>query len=294
MDVPVSALAAQMHRPPARMRRASGLLWLLPMLVVFATFYAVPLARMVFTSFDGAQFDLRHYRYLLREDIYATVLLITLKISVYVTATTVLIGYPIAYYLSRLRGPALTVGLALVLLPFWTSVLVRNYAWYVLLARKGVINTVLMDLGISTQPLPLLFNTTAVVIGMSYVLVPFVILSVFSVARGIDPLYLKASATLGASPLATFWRVFFPLSLPGVYAGALLVFITALGFFITPALLGGGRVPMIAVLIESQVRGVLNFGVGSALGTFLLVAVLAIYYLFDRVLGTESLFGEAR
>ena len=291
MAVPVSALAARMHRPP-RMRRASGLLWLLPMLVVFATFYAVPLTRMVFTSFDGAQFDLKHYRYLLHEDIYATVLLITVKISVYVTATTILIGYPIAYYLSRLRGPALTVGLALVLLPFWTSVLVRNYAWYVLLARRGVINSVLMDLGISAQPL--LFNTTAVVIGMSYVLVPFVILSVFSVARGIDPLYLKASATLGASPLATFWRVFFPLSLPGVYAGALLVFITALGFFITPALLGGGRVPMIAVLIESQVRGVLNFGVGSALGTFLLVAVLAIYSLFDRVLGTESLFGEAR
>jgi hypothetical protein len=116
MAVPVSALAAQMHRPPARMRRASGLLWLLPMLVIFATFYAVPLARMVFTSFDGAQFDLKHYRYLLREDIYATVLLITVKISVYVTATTVL-GYPIAYYLSRLRGPAL-IGLALVLYRF--------------------------------------------------------------------------------------------------------------------------------------------------------------------------------
>lgn len=271
-----------------------GVVWLLPMLVVFGLFYAVPLVRMVFTSFDGAHFDLNHYRYLFREDIYATVLLLTVKISVYVTAASFVIGYPIAYYLSRLRGASLTAGLALVLLPFWTSVLVRNYAWYVLLARRGVINSLLIDSGISTQPMALLFNTTAVVIGMTYVLMPFMILSIFSVARGVDPLYLKASATLGASPLATFWRVFFPLSLPGVYAGALLVFITALGFFITPALLGGGRVPMIAVLIESQIRGVLNFGVGSALGTMLLVAVLAVYYLFDRVLGVESMFGEAR
>ena len=129
---------------------------------------------------------------------------------------------------------------------------------------------------------------------MSYVLVPFMILSIFSVMRGINPVYVKASASLGASAVETFWRVFFPLTLPGVYAGVLLVFITAMGFFITPALLGGGRVPMIAVLIESQVRGVLNFGVGSALGTLLLAGVLAIYYAFDRLLGVDALFGRKR
>lgn len=274
--------------------RGAGLAWLAPALLVFAAFYVVPLARMVLASLDGLQLDLRHYRYLVREDIYATVLLITLKISLYVTAAAVVIGYPIAYYLSQLRGVALTIGLALVLLPFWTSVLVRNYAWLVLLSRRGIINSLLIALGIMDQPLPLLFNTTAVVIGMTYVLVPFMILSVLSVARAIDPIYAKASASLGASPLATFWHVFFPLSLPGVYAGVMLVFITAIGFFITPALLGGGRVPMIAVLIENQVRGVLNFGVGSALGTVLLIAVLAMYYLFDRVFAAESLLGARK
>jgi putative spermidine/putrescine transport system permease protein len=271
--------------------RGAGLAWLAPVLLVFAAFYVVPLARMVLTSFDAPQLGLGHYRYLLQEDIYATVLLITLKISFYVTTATILIGYPIGYYLSQLRGLALTIGLAFVLLPFWTSVLVRNYAWLVLLSRRGIVNSLLLALGLTEQPLSLLFNTTAVVIGMTYVLVPFMILSVLSVARSIDPIYAKASASLGASPLTTFWRVFFPLSLPGVYAGVILVFITAIGFFITPALLGGGRVPMIAVLIENQVRGVLNFGLGSALGTVLLVAVLGIYYLFDRLFGAESLLG---
>ncbi|HVF62528.1 MAG TPA: ABC transporter permease [Casimicrobiaceae bacterium] len=271
--------------------RGAGLVWLAPVLLVFAAFYVVPLARMVLTSLDAPQFNFDHYRYVLHEDLYATVLLITLKISLYVTVLALIIGYPIGYYLSQLRGLALTIALALVLLPFWTSVLVRNYAWLVLLSRRGIVNSILLALGITDQPLSLLFNTTAVVIGITYVLVPFMILSVFSVARAIDPIYVKASASLGASPMTTFWRVFFPLSLPGVYAGVILVFVTAIGFFITPALLGGGRVPMIAVLIENQVRGVLNFGVGSALGTMLLIAVLGIYYVFDRFFGAESLMG---
>ena len=282
--------------PSRRSRRApelAGLAWLAPMLLVFGVFYAVPLARMVFTSIDGMHFNLRHYAYLWGEESYAAVLWITLKISVYVTLTTLVVGYPIAYYLARLRGLALTIGIALVLLPFWTSVLVRNYAFYVLLARRGVVNSILLGTGLIHDPLPLLFNTTSVVIGMSYVLMPFMVLSIYAVARDIEPVYLKASSSLGASPFATFWRIFFPLSLHGVYAGMLLVFITALGFFITPALLGGGRVPMIAVLIETQVRGVLNFGVGSALGTMLLVAVLLLYYVFDRVLGVQSLLGRS-
>jgi putative spermidine/putrescine transport system permease protein len=289
----LTGVAAGVARRPSRWR-GRGLPWILPMLVLFGVFYAVPLVRMVFTSLDGANLDLKNYRYVATEDIYVTVIIITGKIALYVTTAALLIGYPIAYFISRLRGAAMTLALAFVLLPLWTSVLVRNYAWFVLLARRGVVNSLLQGLGVVGEPLPLLFNTAAVVIGMSYVLVPFMILSIFSVIRGLDPIYVKASTSLGASELQTFWRVFFPLSLPGVYAGTLLVFITAIGFFITPALLGGGRVPMVATLIESQVRGVLNFGVGSALGTLLLVAVLAIYYVYDRVLGVEALLGEAR
>lgn len=262
----------------------------MPAVVVFAAFYAVPLGQMAYRSFGAETPTLRHYAYVFSEDVYFLVFKITFEVGALVTLTALLIGYPIAYVLTQLRGRWLMVALAFVLLPFWTSVLVRNYAWIVLLSRRGVVNTVLMNLGLIDAPLPLMFNVTGVVVGMTYVLVPFMILSLYAVMRGIDPHLLRASASLGAPPRQTFWRVFFPLSLPGVWAGCLLVFIMAIGFFITPALLGGGRVPMIATLIENQVRGVLNWGVGSALGTLLLLAALAVYYVFDRTLGVEQLF----
>ncbi|MGE5536160.1 MAG: ABC transporter permease [Acidobacteriota bacterium] len=279
------------HPLPRARRRGSGLLWLAPVLVVFGLFYAVPLVRMVYASVNGASVSLVNYQHLVEEDVYATVFLITLRVALLVTVASLAIGYPVAYFLSKLRGRSLMVALTFVLLPFWTSVLVRNYAWFVLLARRGVVNSTLMGLGVIDQPLPLMFNMIGVTIGMTYVLVPFMILSLFSVMRNIDPAHLRASASLGASDFQTFWRIFLPQSLPGVYAGSLLVFITSIGFYITPALLGGGRVPMMATLIESQVRDVLNFGMGSALGTALLVAVLAMYYALDRVLGVEHLFG---
>jgi ABC-type spermidine/putrescine transport system permease subunit I len=247
---------------------------------------------MVLVGLDWPTISMENYRQLISDDVYAAVFIVTLKIAAYVTVGSLIVGYPIAYYLSKLNGAGLALALAFVLLPFWTSVLVRNYAWLVLLGRQGIVNSLLLETGIIEQPLPLMFNTTAVVIGMTYVLVPFMILSLFSVMRTIAPVHLRASASLGATRLETFWRVFFPLSLPGLYAGSLLVFITAIGFYITPALLGGGRVPMIAVLIEAQVRGVLNFGIGSALGTLLLIVVLGIYYVFDRLLGIEQLFSR--
>ena len=269
----------------------SGWLWVLPALAVFVVFYGVPLLQMVYRSLGGERLTIEHFAYIFREDVYALVFWITLKVAVLVTVTTLLIAYPIAYVLARLRGWLLVLGLACVLLPFWTSVLVRNYAWIVLLSRRGVVNTLLMSLGLVVTPLPLMFNMTGVVIGMTYVLIPFMILSLYAVMRGIDPVMLRASESLGARPTQTFWRVFLPLSLPGLWSGCLLVFIMAVGFFITPALLGGGRVPMIATLIEAQVRGVLNWGVGSALGTLLLLAVLAVYWVFDRLLGVDHLLG---
>lgn len=273
-------------------RRASGFLWVVPAVIVFGILYAVPLAQMIYRSLGESGLTFEHYAYVLSEEVYYLVFKITFQVGALVTFSCLLIGYPIAYVLSRLHGRWLLIALAFVLLPFWTSVLVRNYAWIVLLSRRGLVNTLLLDLGLIETPLLLMFNVVGVVIGMTYVLVPFMILSLYAVMQGIDPHLLRASASLGAPPRYTFWRVFFPLSLPGVWAGCLLVFIMAIGFFITPALLGGGRVPMIATLIESQVRGVLNWGVGSALGTLLLLAVLAVYYVFDRVLGVEYLFGS--
>lgn len=266
----------------------------MPAVLVSTLLYAVPLLQMIYLSLDAEALSLRHYAYIFGEDVYFLVFRLTFQVAVLVTLAALLIGYPIAYALTQLEGRWRLLALALVLLPFWTSVLVRNYAWIVLLSRGGVVNTLLLRLGLVEAPLPLMFNVTGVVIGMTYVLVPFMILSLYAVMHGIDRHLLRASASLGGRPLQTFWRVFFPLSLPGVWAGGLLVFILAVGFFITPALLGGGRVPMIATVIESQVRGVLNWGAGSALGTLLLITVLAVYYLFDRVLGVEHLLGGAR
>lgn len=290
-------MAAELSAIEARARRgraAAGWLWLAPALLALAIFYAVPLGQMVQRSLWAEGFTLAHYAHIIGEDVYRRVFWITLQVSVLVTLAALIIGYPAAYLLSGLRGRALQLALVFVLLPFWISVLVRNYAWLSLLARQGVVNTTLISLGIIDEPLPLMFNLTGVVIGMTYVLVPFMILSLYAVMHGIDRQLLRASASLGARPLQTFWRIFFPQTLPGIWAGSLLVFITAIGFFITPALLGGGRVPMIATLIESQVRGVLNFGVGSALGVALLVLVLALCLVFSRALSIERMLGGGR
>lgn len=263
--------------------------WMAPALFTFLLFYVVPLGRMVYRSLTDPVLSLQHYRHLLVEAVYRDVFWLTVEVSGLVTVGALLAGYPVAYLLATLRGRAVYIVLVLVLLPFWISALVRNYAWIALLARNGLINTYLIKLGIITTPLPFMFNLSGVVIVMTYVLVPFMILSLYGVMRGIDRRLVRASASLGASRLQTFWYVFFPLSLPGVWAGCLLVFITAMGFYITPMMLGGGRVPMVAVLIDNQVRNILNWGLASALACTLLLAVLVIYYVFDRVLGIDRL-----
>ena len=263
--------------------------WLLPALGFFLVFYVVPLVQMLWRSVSDKGLGLQHYAQIFASDIYINVLISTMKVGVTVAMLCLIVGYPLAYFLSRLTGRWLMLTMIFVLIPFWISALVRNYAWIVILNRRGIVNSTLMALGVIGEPLDLMYNLTGVVIGMSYVLMPIMILALYAAMKGIDPQYARASASLGASPHQTFLRVFVPLSLPGVWAGSLLVFIIAIGFFVTPAILGGGRVPMMATVIEGQVRGVLNWGFGSALGVLLLGAVLIVYLLFDRLLGIEYL-----
>jgi len=179
----------------------------------------------------------------------------------------------------------------LVLIPFWTSILVRTYAWMVLLQRQGVFNRWLLELGLIDEPLRMMYNRIGVLVGMTHVLLPFMVLPTYAVMRGIDRNLLRAAANLGASPLQSFLRVFLPLSLPGVAAGSLLVFILALGFFITPALMGGRTDMMIAQLIETQIRTQLNFAFAAALATVLLVVTLIIFAIYNRLLGLDKMFG---
>jgi ABC-type spermidine/putrescine transport system permease subunit I len=210
-----------------------------------------------------------------------------------VTVLTLVLGYPVAYALASMSPARANVLMIFVLIPFWTSILVRSYAWMVLLGREGTVNRMMILLGLVDEPVKLLNTRLAVYVAMVHILLPFMILPLYSVMRGIDRNLLRAAENLGASPFHVFRRVFLPLSLPGVGAGCLLVFILALGFYITPALLGGQRDITISMLIAQQVN-LLKWGFASALALLLLVAALAVYFAFTRILGVERIYGGAR
>jgi putative spermidine/putrescine transport system permease protein len=237
--------------------------------------FAIPLASMVVRSLTDP--SPRNYLVFVETDVYARVLGHTVTVAVVTTAACLLLGYPYAYALHR-ASPRLAAALTIaLLLPFWSSVLVRAYAWLVLLRDTGVINGLLLWMGVIAKPLPLVRTTTAVVIGMAHILLPFMVLPIYAAMRRIDVSLLPAAASLGASPARAMWKVFVPLTLPGVYAGCLLVSILALGFYVVPAMLGGPRSLMFAELIVGKVYDELEFGVGSALAIVLVtVALLAI------------------
>ncbi|MGH9468536.1 MAG: ABC transporter permease [Terriglobales bacterium] len=281
---PVNWRVATFGLPPS--------LLVLPVLIFLGIFYAYPMAAMMWRSVAEPHLTTAHYRALYSSDIYLLVFWITLRISLVTTAVTLLLSYPLAYLLARLPPARANPLLILVLLPFWTSILVRTYAWMVLLGRNGVINQALLALGIVATPLRLLNTTFAVYVAMVYVLLPFMVLPLYATLKGIDPALLQAAASLGARPRAAFRQVLLPLSLPGVFAGSLLVFILALGFFITPALVGGPRDLMIAILIEQQVE-ILHWPFAAALAVVLLFIAIAVFALLSRVLGVERVYKRA-
>jgi ABC-type spermidine/putrescine transport system permease subunit I len=273
-------------------RQVGYLVLLLPALIVLLVLFVYPILRLLVTSvYDGGQLTLEHYRRIVEVDLYLRVLRTTFTIALQVTLVCLALGYPLAYFLATLRARTARLLMILVLIPFWTSILVRTYAWMVLLQRQGVFNRWLLELGLIDEPLRMMYNRIGVLVGMTHVLLPFMVLPTYAVMRGIDRNLLRAAANLGASPLQSFLRVFLPLSLPGVAAGSLLVFILALGFFITPALMGGRNDMMIAQLIETQIRTQLNFAFAAALATVLLVVTLIIFAIYNRLLGLDKMFG---
>lgn len=280
---------------PARWRIGTfGLpvpLLVIPLLLFLGVFYAYPVAAMLWRSIAAPHFSFANYAELFASDIYLLVFWITFRISLVTTIVALVLGYPVAYLLARQPPGRANLLLILVLVPFWSSILVRTYAWMVLLGRNGVINQLLLALGVIHTPLRLLNTTFAVYVAMVHVLLPFMILPLFATLRGIDPALLRAAASLGARPLAVFRQVLLPLSLPGVFAGSLLVFILALGFFITPALVGGPRDLMVAVLIQQQVE-ILHWPFASALAMVLLLAAIASFAVLSKALGVERLFGR--
>lgn len=215
--------------------------------------------------------------------LYLKVILNTFEISVFVTLTTLVLAYPVAYWLAQLPEARANALLILILLPFWTSLLVRCYAWLMLLQTNGVVNSALLNLELLERPLKLVHNRIGVYFAMTHIQLPFMLLPIYSVMKGISPHYVKAAANLGASPVKAFLTVYLPLSGPGIVAGCLLVFIISLGYYITPALVGGPRDAMISVLIALNINQVVNWGMAGALGTLLLLATLATFFVFMRL-----------
>lgn len=247
----------------------------LPGLFLTVIFFLVPVLFILQTAFFDPAFTLQHFERFFTRGAYGIVFQRTLEVSATVALICLLIGYPTAYYIAAQPKHRQPLLLFLVLVPLWMSILIRTYAWMVILGREGIINSTLAALGLIDAPLKLLFTTGAVHLGMVQILLPIMVLTCFSAMTQIDRGLVRAARVFGAGPFRAFWQVFFPLSLQGAVNGTVVVFILSIGFFITPALIGGRRDAMIANLIASQVeRG--NWGFAGAMSLLLLAASLAV------------------
>ncbi len=261
----------------------------LPLLLFLLFVFVVPLVVMLQRSFTDPSVGLANYRAIFASSLYVRVLGNTFMISLMVTAVTLLLAYPYAYLMTIARPKWRMFMLGLVLVPFWTSILVRSFALILLLRDTGVLNTTAQDLGVIDGPITLIRTMQGVVFGMVQIALPFAVLPIYATMRTIDRRLLAAAEGMGDRPAGAFWRVFVPLSLPGVAAGGLLTFIQALGYYITPALLGGPKNTMIGELIVQQVSTVLRFGFAAALATMLLVTTMLLLALASKFLNLEKM-----
>jgi ABC-type spermidine/putrescine transport system permease subunit I len=289
VEVRSAGLAAR--RPvsvPVLWQRAVPLLLAAPLLLFMLAFYAVPVLSMLMRSVNDPVWTPSHYASLTGDTVFLKIFSNTLYTSLIVTLGTLVLGYPVA--LSLLRAPRWApVILILILLPFWTSVLVRSYAWMVLMGRHGLINEALLAVAVIDRPLRILNTPLATRIAMIHILLPYMVLPIANALRQIDPSLARASSGLGATPWATFRQITLPLSMAGVAAGVLLVFVLALGFYITPAMVGGPREITLSMLIAQQVDQ-LNWAYAATLSAVLLATALAIIAAFYRLPGVSNAF----
>jgi putative spermidine/putrescine transport system permease protein/spermidine/putrescine transport system permease protein len=282
--------AAAFHKLERSERTALSAL-AVPGLLLIGAIALAPIAWLFWLSFrDKSGFTLEHYERLLHPT-YTLTLETTFQLSLLVTVICIGLGYPLAYLISQASSRLAAFLMLLVLFPVWTSLLVRCYAWLVLLQRRGVVNSWLQDMGLIETPLRLMHNFTGTTIGMVHIMLPFMVLPLYATMRSINRDYMRAAANLGASPVKAFWHVFVPLSLPGLFAGVIIVFVLCLGFYVTPALLGGGRVMMWSMQIERNVTYHSDWGAASALGVVLLAMTLAILWGVGRLIGFDRIVG---
>jgi putative spermidine/putrescine transport system permease protein len=272
--------------PAARMRPGpAGAAYVAPLFLFMLLAFNVPIILMLSWSIAAPPDVLAHYAQIFERAVYLKVLGNTFRIALIATAVCVVLGYPLAYWMRSLSPGRQLIALALVVLPFWVSILVRTYAWIVILGNDGVVNRALQGLGLVRAPVSFLYNQFGVILGTVNILLPFLVLPLFAAMLKIDERLLQAAASLGASERTVFWRVFFPLTVPSLAAGAILVLILTLGFFITPAILGGGRVPMIANMLDLLINRLPRWELAAAISTVLLILTLACYAAYRWVGG---------
>jgi putative spermidine/putrescine transport system permease protein len=284
----------RMGEPGATVRSARvppGIL-AVPLIAMIIIVFVCPLVWFfigVFADIGGIGNILPLVRSVITSEVVLRATLLTLWIAFLVTLTCIVLAYPIAFVLAQSRGIAFTLIIITIVIPYFTSVIVRTYSWMVLLGRNGLVNQALLALGLVKEPLPLMYDQFGILVGMTYILLPYMVLTLFAVMRGIDGNLLRAARGMGASGLRIFWRIHLPLSLHGVLSGSLIVFILAIGFFITPALMGGPSDVMIAMLIEREVELTLNWPVAAVMSLFLLIVTLGLFALYSRFTTIERM-----
>jgi putative spermidine/putrescine transport system permease protein/spermidine/putrescine transport system permease protein len=277
------------------MTRKAYLAFLFPSIFLVGTVCLVPLASVLYLSLTGKDgFTLSHYASVLLSASNRRVIFDTLYVSFVVTLISGVLGYLVAYFVYSATPRWQPLLFALILLPFWTSSLVRTYSWVVLLQRKGVINQGLIAAGIINEPLNLVFNFPGAIIGMTHVTLPLFVLPLYGAMKALDRNFLRAATSLGATGLQVFWGVFFPLTLPAALAGAVIVFIYSLGFFATPQILGGGNVILISEKIQQSVTTYPDWGVAASMGITLLVMTLALLALVSQIRRSQIFFRSFR
>lgn len=261
---------------------ARGIGFCLPLFVIVFIGFNIPILYLLGWSVSNP-FPTNHYTDLVASPLYMTIFKNTFLLALLVTAVCIALGYPLAYWMYGLSPRWQLVVVGLTVLPFWVSLLVRTYAWIVVLGNAGVVNRLLLQLGLLEAPLQFLYNPLGVTIGTVNILLPFLVLPLFAAMVKIDPRLLDAANSLGAPPRAVFWRVFFPLTLPALGAGAILVFILTLGFYVTPAILGGGRVMMVSNMLDLLINNLPRWELAAAASMVLLTITLILYALSRRV-----------
>lgn len=279
--------AASRPAPAAwRRRHPQMLLLIVPALLLLLVVFDYPLLKTMYWSVldeDTGRLTFQHFREFWDSAAYLKVIGRTLRIAATVTAVTVLLGYPLAYWASRLSPGLRYLVLGLVVTTFWVSILVRTYAWIVILGSSGVVNRGLLAAGLVEKPVQFLYNEVGIVIGMVNVLLPFLVLPLYAAMVRIDPRLMQVAQTMGAGPGRVFWQVFFPLSVPALMTSAILVFILSLGFYITPAVLGGGKVPLVANMMDMLINRIANWNMAAVVSVVLLAMTLSLYFIYQRL-----------